>query len=267
MFDFVLSSPGRVFLSLGGFDLYTYGIVVALAILSGVLVSNSLANRFKVFSKDVFIDFSPWVILIGFLGARLWYCAINAKFYLLSPISILNLRDGGISIHGAILGGLLGLIIYAKKNNLNILKLCDFSAIGLALGQAIGRWGNFFNREAFGAETTSFLRMGLFNETTQTWTYYHPTFLYESVWNAIGFVILHYLSKKRQYNGQVALGYAVWYGLGRMWIEGLRMDSLYWGPFRVSQVLAGASFINASTVLIVLAIKKWRSEDLLEKTK
>jgi phosphatidylglycerol:prolipoprotein diacylglycerol transferase len=123
------------------------------------------------------------------------------------------------------------------------------------------------NREAFGAETMSFLRMGLFNETTQTWTYYHPTFLYESIWNAIGFVILHFLSQKRQYNGQIALGYAVWYGLGRMWIEGLRMDSLYWGPFRVSQVLAGVSFIVASTVLIVLAVKKYRSEDLLEKTK
>lgn len=230
MFDFVLSSPGRVFLSLGGFDLYTYGIVVALAILSGVLVSNSLANRFEVFSKDVFIDFSPWVILIGFLGARLWYCAINAKFYLLSPISILNLRDGGISIHGAILGGLLGLIIYAKKNNLSILKLCDFSAIGLALGQAIGRWGNFFNNEAFGLPKELGLKLFIPVENRPqeflNVSYFHPTFLYECIADFCLFILLYrLLFLKKIKTGILTFLYLLLYSLIRFSIELIRIDS------------------------------------------
>ena len=111
------------------------------------------------------------------------------------------------------------------------------------------------NREAFGAATDSFLRMGLFNSRTGAFEYYHPTFLYESVWNAAGFVLLHTLSKKRQYDGQIALGYVAWYGLGRAFIEGLRMDSLYWGPFRVSQLLAAVSCIAAVTVLTIQYFK------------
>jgi phosphatidylglycerol:prolipoprotein diacylglycerol transferase len=123
-------------------------------------------------------------------------------------------------------------------------------ALGFLIGQSVGRWGNFFNREAFGAETQSFLRMGLYNVYTGVTEYHHPTFLYESLWNLIGFVGLHFLSKKRQYDGQVALGYVAWYGLGRNIIEGLRTDSLYLGPFRVSQLLAVASCAAAAAVLI-----------------
>ena len=126
----------------------------------------------------------------------------------------------------------------------------DLVLLGFLIGQSMGRWGNFFNREAFGAATESFFRMGLYNTVTGAWEYYHPTFLYESLWNAIGFVLLHFLSKKRKYDGQVALGYVAWYGLGRAFIEGLRMDSLYWGPFRVSQVLAGVSCVAAVAVLL-----------------
>jgi len=111
------------------------------------------------------------------------------------------------------------------------------------------------NREAFGAATDSFFRMGLFNEKTQMWEYYHPTFLYESLWNAMGFVLLAVLSKKRQYDGQIALGYAAWYGLGRSIIEGLRVDSLWWGPFRVSQVLAAITCLTATAILLWQAFK------------
>ena len=118
------------------------------------------------------------------------------------------------------------------------------AALGFLIGQSIGRWGNFVNREAFGAATDSFFRMGLYNTVTGAWEYYHPTFLYESVWNAVGFVLLHVLSKHRKYDGEIALGYVAWYGLGRCLIEGLRMDSLYWGPVRVSQLLAADLFVN-----------------------
>jgi len=135
--------------------------------------------------------------------------------------------------------------------------------LGFLIGQSIGRWGNFMNREAFGAETASFFRMGLYNPYTDVVTFYHPTFLYESAWNALGFVILHFASKHRRYDGQVALGYAVWYGLGRTFIEGLRMDSLWWGPFRVSQLLAAVSCFAAVLALLVLSFRKHDPADLL----
>jgi phosphatidylglycerol:prolipoprotein diacylglycerol transferase len=130
-------------------------------------------------------------------------------------------------------------------------------SLGFLIGQSIGRWGNFFNREAFGAETDSWLRMGLYSPMTDSVTYHHPTFLYESVWNALGFVLLHFLSKKREYDGQIALGYVVWYGLGRTFIEGLRTDSLYipGTDLRVSQVLAAVSCIAAAAVLVYFIIK------------
>ena len=137
--------------------------------------------------------------------------------------------------------------------------MLDITALGFLIGQSIGRWGNFFNREAFGAQTDSFLRMGLYqvvHENNQISTsadmyFYHPTFLYESLWNAAGFVLLHFLSKRRRYDGQIALGYVAWYGLGRTFIEGLRTDSLMLGPIRVSQILALVSCLAAVIVLLV----------------
>ena len=138
----------------------------------------------------------------------------------------------------------------------------DLVAICFLIGQSIGRWGNFFNREAFGAETDSFLRMGLFNSVTQSYEYYHPTFFYESIWNLVGFIILHFLSKYRRYDGQIALGYVFWYGLGRTFIEGLRTDSLMLGSFRVSQLLAASSCFIAAVLLILLAFKKHDKEKL-----
>jgi phosphatidylglycerol:prolipoprotein diacylglycerol transferase len=139
-------------------------------------------------------------------------------------------------------------------------------ALGFLIGQSVGRWGNFFNREAYGGETDFFLRMGLEltkdRKVTDVVHFYHPTFFYESVWNAIGFVLLHFLSKKRKYDGQIALGYVAWYGLGRAFVEGLRTDSLYWGPFRVSQMLAALSCVLAVAVLLVMMFKE-HSEDKL----
>ena len=145
---------------------------------------------------------------------------------------------------------MLGVIVFCKIKKLKVATILDMVLIGFLIGQSLGRWGNFFNREAFGAETDSFFRMGLMNEKTGVTAYYHPTFLYESVWNALGFVLLHFISKKRKFDGQVALCYAAWYGLGRCIIEGLRVDSLWWGPFRVSQLLAGISCLAAVALLL-----------------
>ncbi len=141
-------------------------------------------------------------------------------------------------------------MVFCRIKKLRLGAVLDLVALGFLIGQCIGRWGNFFNREAFGSETQSFLRMGLYNAFSGSTTYHHPTFLYESLWNLTGFIALHFLSKKRQYDGQIALGYAAWYGLGRALIEGLRTDSLYWGPFRVSQLLAAVSCLAAVAVLL-----------------
>ena len=203
-----------------------------------------------------------WVTPFSILCARAYYCAFTWSEYRGNPISVLYIWNGGLAIYGAVLGAIVGVIVFCKIKKVKLGAVLDIVALGFLIGQSAGRWGNFFNREAFGAATDSFLRMGLYNTVTGVTEYYHPTFLYESVWNLTGLVLLHFLSKKRQYDGQIALGYAAWYGLGRTFIEGLRMDSLYWGPFRVSQVLAGVSCIAASAVLIYQAFRPHRPEDM-----
>ena len=144
------------------------------------------------------------------------------------------------------------MLIYTRVRKLKVLPFLDLTGIGLLLGQAIGRWGNFFNREAHGSVTTCFLRMGLVENGELQ--YFHPTFLYESVWNLTGFIVLHFLSKKRKFDGQTFLAYLAWYGAGRMVIEGLRTDSLWLGPVRVSQLLAAVTMLLALGILLYHAI-------------
>jgi len=189
---------------------------------------------------------TPFAILC----ARAYYCIFSWSDFASNPISVLYIWNGGLAIYGGVLGAVIGVSVFCKVKHIKLAALLDLVALGFLIGQSIGRWGNFFNREAFGAATDSFLRMGLFNTRTNAFEYYHPTFLYESVWNLTGFVLLHFLSKKRRYDGQIALGYAAWYGLGRALIEGLRVDSLYLGPIRVSQLLAAVSCIAAVGILL-----------------
>ena len=152
--------------------------------------------------------------------------------------------------------------VFCKFKKIKLPALLDLVSLGFLIGQSIGRWGNFFNREAHGSATDIFCRMGLTNKWTGMVEYYHPTFLYESLWNAAGFVLLHFLSKKRKYDGQIALGYAAWYGLGRAFIEGLRTDSLYWGDFRVSQLLAAVSCFAAVIVMMIMMFREHKPENL-----
>ena len=151
---------------------------------------------------------------------------------------------------------MIGVVVFCRIRKIKVGAVLDLVALGFLIGQCIGRWGNFFNREAFGSETDWFLRMGLLDSATNKTTFHHPTFLYESLWNLAGFALLHFLSKKRKYDGQVALGYVAWYGLGRTFIEGLRTDSLWWGPLRVSQVLAAISCFAAVVVLLIMMFKE-----------
>lgn len=153
---------------------------------------------------------------------------------------------------------MIGCLVYCRIKKLNVFALLDLVCLGFLIGQCIGRWGNFFNREAFGEETSSFLRMGLYHVATGQTVYVHPTFLYESLWNLVGFLFLHFLSKGRKYDGQTALQYMAWYGAGRAVIEGLRTDSLYipGTDLRVSQILAAVGCVVALVILAVQAVRK-----------
>ena len=240
--------PPRTF-SLGPVTLHLYGLVIAIGLLLAVLYSLRRCKQFGL-KQDDLLDGVLWVTPFAIICARAYYVAFTWEAYADNPISALYIWEGGIAIYGGVLGAVLGIAVLCRVKKLKFAAVMDLVLLGFLIGQSMGRWGNFFNREAFGAPTDSFLRMGLFNSATGQWEYYHPTFLYESVWNLTGLVLLHFWSKKRRYDGQIALGYVAWYGLGRAWIEGLRMDSLYWGNFRVSQVLAAVSCLVATAVLI-----------------
>ena len=246
-------NPGRG-LDIGAFTINFYGLVIAIGLLLAAWYGMKRAKTFG-FTEDDILDGVLWVTPFAILCARAYYCIFSWKSYAANPISVLYIWEGGLAIYGGVLGAAVGVTVFCKIKKLKLPALLDLVAIGFLIGQSLGRWGNFFNREAFGAATESFFRMGLYNIRTDVFEYYHPTFLYESVWNALGFVLLHFLSKRRKYDGQMALGYVAWYGLGRTFIEGLRVDSLYWGPFRVSQMLAAVSCFAAVVVLMVMAFR------------
>ena len=240
-------NPPRV-LELGPFTIHYYGLLIAIGLMLGMVYSCKRGKEFGLKEDDI-LDGFLWITPLAIVCARIYYCAFSWDEYAADPISVLYIWNGGIAIYGSVIGAILGMAIFAKVKKVKMTAVLDVIMIAFLIGQFIGRWANFINREAFGAATDSFFRMGLFNTRTNAWEYYHPTFLYESLWNMVGFVMLHFLSRKRQYDGQMALGYAAWYGLGRCMIEGLRVDSLWWGPFRVSQVLAGVTCITALCLL------------------
>ncbi len=246
-------NPGRS-LEIGPLSVHFYGLMIALGLVLAVVYACRRSKEFGV-KEDDLLDGVLWVTPFAVVCARAYYCIFSWEQYAHDPISVLYIWKGGLAIYGGVIGAVLGVLVFCKIKKLKVATILDMVLIGFLIGQSIGRWGNFFNREAFGAETDSFFRMGLLNEKTGVTTYYHPTFLYESVWNAAGFLLLHFAGKKRKYDGQMALMYAAWYGLGRCLIEGLRVDSLWWGPFRVSQLLAGVSCLAAVAVLIWQSLK------------
>ena len=236
-------------LQIGSFNIYFYGIIIAMGMVLAVVYACRRSKQFGIKEDDI-LDAVLWITPFAILCARAYYCIFSWEHYKDNPISLLYIWEGGLAIYGGVLGAAVGVAVYCKIKHIKLPALLDLVALGFLIGQAMGRWGNFFNREAFGAETESLLRMGLLNSYTGEVTYYHPTFFYESAWNVAGFLLLHKLSKKRQYDGQIALGYVAWYGLGRAFIEGLRTDSLYIGPIRVSQLLAAITCVAAGAVLI-----------------
>jgi len=242
--------------SLFGLDIHLYGVVIALGFVLAVLYCAHRAPEFGLNDDNVY-DVIIWALPIGVIGARLYYIIFNYSEFAGHPENFIKIWNGGLAIYGGIIAGVITAVVVCRVKKIHIPAFLDLGCFGLLIGQLCGRWGNFFNREAFGSETTSFLRMGL--TTSSSTLYVHPTFLYESLWNLAGLAMLHFFTKKkkRKFDGQVFLLYVLWYGLGRAWIEGLRTDSLYlFGTgIRVSQLLAILSAITAAVLLVVFSRK------------
>lgn len=244
----------RVAFSIGTFQVYWYGILIATGLLLAVLYAYFNAHRYDVNRSKLF-DCVIVGIITSIIGARLYYVIFKWNEFAPNLWKVFDIRDGGIAIYGAIIGALAGGLIMAKIRHMKFLPILDITMTGFLIGQAIGRWGNFFNQEAFGTPTDSFLRM--VSENTGG-VGVHPCFLYESVWCALGFLLLFIVNRKFQrYHGQVFYLYLVWYGFERMIVEGLRTDSLYL-PFkvfgldiRVSQLLS-ALLVIAGIVLLII---------------
>lgn len=261
--DFALNPPSSFHLL--GLDIHLYGVVIAIGFLLAIIYCNHQRRRFGLTSDNIF-GMLCWAVPLAIICARLYYCltykdAAGVNPYFSDPLSMLYIWRGGMAIYGAIIGGVIGALIYSVRHKIPFGVFADIGAYGLLIGQCIGRWGNFFNREAFGwSENINnvFCRMGLTSPAGNTF-YFHPTFLYESLWNLLGFVLLHlYLkSGRRKYDGQIFAMYVLWYGVGRFFIEGLRTDSLPLGNtvLRVSQLIAAVSVLGAAVVLAVNAFR------------
>ena len=249
-------NPNPVAFTVFGKDIYWYGIIIAVGFLLAVLYMMRRAPVFGLTQDDV-LDEVLWAVPIGVICARLYYCIFYWELYADNPISVLYIWEGGLAIYGGVIGGALTIVILSKIKKIKTGTLLDVAAMAVIIGQIFGRWGNFMNREAHGAVTDCFFKMGLENAAGEV-IYYHPTFLYESVWNLVGFIGMHFLTKKRKFDGQIVLTYLAWYGLGRVWIEGLRTDSLYlFGTgIRVSQLVAALSVALAGGALAYILLKK-----------
>lgn len=240
--------------TLFGHTFYWYGVIIACGFLLAVSYAYRRCERDFGITQNDLTDVLLFGVPLGIIGARIYYIVFFGNYHTLAEM--VKIWEGGLAIYGGIIAAVITVIVVCRVKKIPWLAVMDVISFGFLIGQCIGRWGNFMNREAFGYETDIFCRMGLtLNGET---IYVHPTFLYESLWNLLGFLGLHIFSKKakRKFDGQYFLMYIAWYGLGRVWIEGLRTDSLYiaGSGIRVSQLIAGVTFI-AATALIVLILR------------
>ena len=262
-------------ISVFGFSIAFYGIIIGIGMLLGMSVATKDYGKHGHKVEDI-QDFALIVIILGVIGARLYYVIFEWEYYAKHLLEIPNIRQGGLAIYGGVLTAIATCIVFCKKRKLQFLPMADSGVIGLILGQAIGRWGNFFNAEAFGGYTDSLLAMrikesivnpGMLNGNVlanlqfisgTSYIQVHPTFFYESVWNLSVFAFLYFYSKKKSYDGQIFLFYLMLYGFGRFFIEGLRADSLmFFGTnIAVSQMLSLVLFVISIIAQVLLYAKK-----------
>lgn len=241
----------KTLFTIGGFGLTWYGIIIAAGFLVAVLYSLKRSKEFHI-TQDELIDVLIFAVPSAVIGARLLYCLSEWDYFSQEPLAILRITDGGLSIYGGVIGALTAAGLFCWVRHIHVGAVYDIGALGLLIGQTIGRWGNLPNVEVYGKVTELPWRMRVY-QTVSSYTEVHPLFLYESLWNALGFVLLHFLSKKRKFNGQIFLCYAAWYGLGRGLMESLR-DPYYvmrlFDTIAISQMIA---FVSAVLALLALA--------------
>ncbi len=267
----ILTVPGlgltfnidRIAFSLGGLSVRWYGVIIALGFLLAVWYCLRRCRDVGLKTDDL-IDLLIFCVPIAIIGARAYYVIfMYDQLYYYDTAAIFRIWDGGLAIYGAIIFALITTFVFARIRRIRLGALLDIGAMGLLIGQAIGRWGNFVNQEAYGGVTNHFMRMGIYVNGVLTTV--HPTFLYESVWNALGFLLLHLYFKRRRYSGEIFLLYAGWYGLGRGIIEGMRTDSLYFfgSGLRISQFVGFFSLILAAGLLIYFYLFREREPEQL----
>lgn len=266
--------------SLGGNDITIkwYGVIIAFGFTLAVLFGGRMAFKWKM-DLNKMIDVLIYGTFAAIIGARLYYCIFNWSVYADDPIRVLYIWEGGLAIYGGIIGGVIAAFIVCKVEKLNFYNLLDLAGMSLLIGQGIGRWGNYANQEAFGCNTDG--TTGMMSEKVTEYILrhqaelpgvdpyapVHPTFFYESVWCIAGFLLLFLMCQKfRKFSGQIFLSYGIWYGIGRMIIEGLRTDSLYIGStgLRVSQVLSAVIVIVCTAFMIALLIKNIKNPKPIE---
>ena len=230
-----------------GISIYKYALCIVLGTIIGLIILKINIKIIK-FDFDEILERFIITIIIGLIGARIYFVLFKFEDYKRNLLQVFNFRDGGLAIYGGVIFGVLYLFLVYRKNKYKLLDILDLSAPSFAIAQSIGRWGNFFNCEAYGIETTSFLRMGI--NTLNGYSEVHPTFLYESIATLLIFIILEILVKKRKYKGQVVNTYCFLYSIIRIGIEGIRTDSLMIGTYKVSQILSIIIFIVSSFLLL-----------------
>lgn len=253
----LLAAIDPIAIKIGGFEVAWYGVIIGVGILLAMYLASSEGDR-KGMPQDFILDLAFWTVPIAILGARAYYVLFELGYYLENPGQIFQIWNGGLAIYGALLTGALVVYFFTKKKNVPVMLTLDVLAPGVLIAQSLGRWGNFINQEAHGAAVTREFLEGLFlpefiiNQMNIKGTYYHPTFLYESLWSLMGFALIVYLRRRPNLlrEGEVFFSYIIWYAFGRFFIEGMRTDSLYlFANIRVSQLL--------SIILIAGAIAAW----------
>jgi len=244
----------RAAFHLFGMPIYWYGILIAVGLSLAVLYGMREAKRVNL-SGDDLLNMILFAVPVAIICARAYYVIFSWQDYAHDLWSIFDIRGGGIAIYGAVIGICIVILCYCKVKKLSVGKVVDILAVGLLIGQAIGRWGNFINGEAFGSFTTLPWAMTVKQDGILIANSVHPTFLYESLWNGIGILLLLLCRRVKEFDGELFAAYLAWYGLGRVWIEGLRADSLYIGDIRVSQLLAALTLVIGASVILIGRIR------------
>ncbi len=255
----------RVAFHIGSWPVYWYGIIIAAGFLLAVMYCSRQAPRFGIRQDDI-IDMLFFAVPLCIIGARVYYIIFYPELYRRADGSwdfgaMVRIWDGGLAIYGGVIMAVITLLVFCRVRNIRFLAFADLGAHGMLIGQLVGRWGNFVNIEAYGGPTSLPWRMGIYQyvDGVRQYVEVHPTFLYESLWNLLGLILLIRVSKKhRKFDGQIFLSYFAWYGVGRGFIEGLRTDSLYFlnTPIRVSQVFGFATAAVAIVALVILLSRK-----------